>query len=513
MWVYGSDAITSGNATMNEQLAERIRQCPNLPSLPAIAVQVLDLVHQPDVDLAEIARTISKDSALTSKILRTVNSSFYARSHAVSTISHALVILGLQSVKTLVLGFTLVANLREKGFKHMDYWRRSIYAATASRSLAAKVGIVQQEEAFLAGLLADVGMLVLDWVMGEEYSRVYGALPSHDGLVAGERACFGMDHSDASAILAGQWKLPPVLAVPMGAHHDPSKLPDPGLKRLAEVVCVASRCADVFVDAEPAEAIADVRRLCKDTFNLAEGDCDTLMNEVGTRAKEIAPLFEISMGASASYDDILKRANETMVELEKKGKAAAAASAVPGTSTNTAAPEAPDVLARLANRERFDAFLAERLAAATKSGNDLSLLLIDLDNFKEMVDQHSPTVGEGLLRAVAAIVSSTARPEDLAARYSGEQIALVLTDMNRAAAITIAEQLRRCIVAKPLPGSASVSLPITVSIGVANFEPGGALKTRAHLTKAVELALHAAKQSGRNCVRVFKLPRSPAAAA
>lgn len=511
MWVYGSNAITIGNATMNEQLAERIRQCPNLPSLPAIAVQVLDLVHQPDVDLAEIARTISKDSALTSKILRTVNSSFYARSHAVSTISHALVILGLQSVKTLVLGFTLVANLREKGFKHMDYWRRSIYAATASRSLAAKVGIVQQEEAFLAGLLADVGMLVLDWVMGEEYSRVYGALPSHDGLVAGERACFGMDHSDASAILAGQWKLPPVLAVPMGAHHDPSKLPDPGLKRLAEVVCVASRCADVFVDAEPAEAIADVRRLCKETFNFAEGDCDTLMNEVGTRAKEIAPLFEISMGTPTSYDDILKRASETLVELEKNGKAAAPA--VTGTITNAAAAEAPDALARLANRERFDAFLTERLSAAAQSSTDLSLLLIDLDNFKEIIDRHSQTVGEGLLRAVAAIVSSTARAEDLAARYSGEQIALVLTDMNRAAAITIAEQLRRCIVAKPLPGSASVSLPITVSIGVANFEPGGALKTRAHLTKAVELALHAAKQSGRNCVRVFKLPRSPAAAA
>lgn len=496
---------------MNEQLAERIRQCPNLPSLPAIAVQVLDLVHRPDVDIAEIARTISKDSALTSKILRTVNSSFYARTHAVSTISHALVILGLQSVKTLVLGFTLVANLREKGFKHMDYWRRSIYAATASRGLAAKVGIVQQEEAFLAGLLADIGMLVLDWVMGEEYSRVYGALPSHDGLVVGERACFGMDHSDASAILAGQWKLPPVLAVPMGAHHEPTKVSDPGLKRLTEVIWVASRCADVFVDSEPAEAIAQVRQLCQQTFNLAEADCDALMNEVGTRAKEIAPLFEIPMGTPTTYDDILKRASETLAELERTGKATAPAAAA--TNTNTAAPPAPDALARLANRERLDTFLTEQLSAAAKRGNDLSLLLIDLDNFKEINDRYSQAVGDGLLRAIAAIVSSTARAEDLTARYGGEEIALVLTDMNRAAAVTIAEQIRRCIAAKPLPGSASVSLPITVSIGVANFEPGGALKERAHLTKAAELAVHAAKQSGRNCVRVFKLPRSPAAAA
>src|SRR5215471_1697324 len=125
---------------MNEQLVERIKQCPNLPSLPAIAMQVLEMAQKADVDIAEIARIISKDPALSSKILRTVNSSFYGRSQHVSTISHALVILGLQSVKTLVLGFSLVTNLAKSkgkgGFKHIHYWRRSIYAATAARIIA-----------------------------------------------------------------------------------------------------------------------------------------------------------------------------------------------------------------------------------------------------------------------------------------------------------------------------------------------------------------------------------------
>src|ERR1700722_93712 len=105
---------------MNEELIHRIRQCPTLPSLPAIAMQVIDLAQKKEVDIAEIARIISKDPALSSKILRTVNSSFYGRSQTVSTISHALVILGLQSVKTLVLGFSLVSNLSKPtatGFK------------------------------------------------------------------------------------------------------------------------------------------------------------------------------------------------------------------------------------------------------------------------------------------------------------------------------------------------------------------------------------------------------------
>ena len=128
---------------MNEQLQNRIRQSPNLPSLPAIAMQVLDLAQKADVDIAEIARIISRDPALSSKILRTVNSSFYARSQHVSTISHALVILGLQSVKTLVLGFSLVTSLSKtkggSGFKYIDYWKRSIFAATAARTIASKL--------------------------------------------------------------------------------------------------------------------------------------------------------------------------------------------------------------------------------------------------------------------------------------------------------------------------------------------------------------------------------------
>src|SRR5436190_17123907 len=115
---------------MNEPLFARIRQCPTLPSLPTVAMDVLDLAQRDEVDIAEIARIISRDPALSSKILRTVNSSFYGRSQSISQVSQALVILGLQSVKTLVLGFSLVSNLQQggkgKGLKHLDSWRRSI---------------------------------------------------------------------------------------------------------------------------------------------------------------------------------------------------------------------------------------------------------------------------------------------------------------------------------------------------------------------------------------------------
>src|SRR5262245_32252149 len=201
---------------MSEQLVQRIRQCPNLPSLPSIAMQVLDLAQKADVDIAEIARIISKDPAMSGKILRTVNSSLYGRSQHVSTISHALVILGLQSVKTLILGFSIVTNLaknKSKGFKHLTYWKHSIFAATAARTVAAKINLVHQEEVFLAALLMDIGMLVLDTVLGDEYGEIHAKAPSHSELVVAEKAGLGMTHAQVGGVLAETWKLPPVLTV------------------------------------------------------------------------------------------------------------------------------------------------------------------------------------------------------------------------------------------------------------------------------------------------------------
>src|SRR5690349_2435229 len=96
---------------MTDEIRQKILSCPTLPSLPTIAMQVLELAQKAEVDLNEIAKTITQDPALAGKLLKTVNSSFYGRSNSVSTVSHALVIMGLQSVKTLVLGFSLVTNL------------------------------------------------------------------------------------------------------------------------------------------------------------------------------------------------------------------------------------------------------------------------------------------------------------------------------------------------------------------------------------------------------------------
>jgi diguanylate cyclase (GGDEF)-like protein len=497
---------------MNEQLVAKIRQCPNLPSMPAIAMQVLDLAQKAEADIAEIARVISKDPALSSKILRTVNSSFYGRSHHVGTISHALVILGLQSVKTLVLGFSLVTNLtknKPKGFKHIHYWKRSIYAATAARTIAAKTDVLQQEEAFLAALLMDIGMLVLDQVVGEPYGEVHEKAHSHHDISPLETAALQMNHAEVGKLLAEQWKLPPLLSTPIAYHHTPEQVQDPALKKLSELVGLASRCADVFVDDPAAEAIAGVRKMCADFYQMAEADADALLDDIGKRTREVASLFEINIGSSMEYEAILKKANEALVEITLQSQQQANTLQEQNVALQKKATT--DALTGLANRGHFDAFFEESFNKAVAEKKHIAILMIDVDKFKSINDKRGHPAGDHVLQALGKLLGSAARKQDLAARYGGEEMVLVLPGTNRATAAAIAESLRRAIQGKQIVFQ-NQPIPVTASFGVAVYEPNGPFTKPAHLVKAADLAVYNAKHSGRNCVKVFTPKPQPAAA-
>ena len=497
---------------MNQQLIQQIRQCPTLPSLPAVAIEVLELAQRDEVDIAAIARVISKDPALSSKILRTVNSSFYGRSQSIGTITHALVILGLQSVKTLVLGFSLVTNLAKnkgRGFKHLAYWRRSVYAATAARSIAAKLHLVQQEECFLGALLMDIGMLVLDQVLGDDYGEINEKASCHEDLVRAEQAALDLTHADASRFMAEQWKLPPLLSVSMGHHHAPQQVTDPALRKITEVIHLSGRCADVFVNESAADAIADVRKLFADHYQITPPESDALLDEICKRTREVAPLFEIHIASSTSYEAILKRANEALVEITLKSQQQATTLQVQNQELRQAA--ATDKLTGLANRARFDEFLADQFRIAQTQGKCLSLLVLDIDRFKGINDRYGHPAGDQVLSAMGELLAAAMRASDMAARYGGEEFAVVLPGTTRATAAAIAESIRRAIATKSFR-CGGISIPVTASVGVAAMEPGLPLSHPSHLLKAADMALYAAKHGGRNCVRIFSLkPAAPGA--
>lgn len=501
---------------MTDEIREKILACSNLPTLPAIAVQVLELAQKDEVDLNQIAAKINHDPALAGKILKTVNSSFYGRSNAVGTVSHALVILGLQSVKTLVLGFSLVGNLskeRSKLFDHMKYWRRAIFSATATRVICGKIGFLQQEEAFLATLLGDIGVLVLERVYGPEYHEVYSKAVSHHDLTPLELAAFKATHAEVGAMLASTWKLPPILVKPILAHHSPSTAGDLALMKISQIVALGGRCGDVFVDTDPATAIVDVREQIKQLSadSAAALDADAILAEIGVKTREAAKLFEISMnGAELDYTAIMKKANEALIEVTLRTQQQASQLAEQNEQLKVKA--LTDRLTGLANRTAFDEFFGEKFAVAMEKGTPISLIMLDVDKFKSVNDQHGHPVGDAVLKHMGALLRGIAREGDMAARYGGEEMILVLPDTPRSLAATVAETIRRSIAVRPISSDAG-PIAITASFGVATLEPGGPFKVAAHLLKAADLAVYKAKHAGRNNVKVFAPATVPATVA
>lgn len=495
---------------MNEALLEKIIQCPRLPSLPTIAIEVIDLCRRPDINIKQIADTISNDPALSTKILRTVNSSYYGLSGSIGTISHALVILGLNTVKTLALGFSLVSSFKDafgEEYDPMLFWRRSLYAAVGARSTCQRVGILEHEEAFLAGLLQDVGVMAAIQSMGREYIELLNKIgEDHRKLCAAERELFDLDHPVIGATLATQWKLPPLLVEPIRNHECPDAAPE-DLRPMVRAVCLGGKIADVLICQETAQNLEELRELSMQWFKISPEGLQELLETVSKATREMGKLFNISPGRVREVGQILAEANETLLQLSMESQHNA--NALKEKNKQLQIQATTDPLTGAANRGRFNEFIRAGFDTATKSGNPLSIIFMDADKFKNFNDTYGHAAGDAVLVTIAKVLKANAPAGALVARYGGEEFAVVLPNMPRKDAAQLAERIRRSMEKQDVVIDDKV-LHVTLSEGVASYEGGKVFKSAEQLVKAADQAVYAAKASGRNCVRVFA-PRDPAA--
>ncbi|MCA9261018.1 MAG: HDOD domain-containing protein, partial [Planctomycetales bacterium] len=186
----------------------------SLYTLPAVAVEVLDLTNNPEVDLAALKTCIERDPALVVKLLRVVNSSLFGLSREVSDLNQALAMLGVKPLKLLVLGFSLPENLfAEVASEQLAwYWNTTLARAVAARELSEQLLGQSGDDAFLAGLLQDIGALVLLGELKEPYARFLAEVTANSAdLHRLEVASLGFDHTELSAALLERWNMPTTL--------------------------------------------------------------------------------------------------------------------------------------------------------------------------------------------------------------------------------------------------------------------------------------------------------------
>jgi len=495
---------------VNQELLQRIASSPQLPTLPVIALQVLDLTRREDVGVQEIANLIMNDPALTSKILKTVNSPFYGLTKQVSTVSNALVILGLQAVKTLALGFTLVGNLHKAtdhkqganaGFDYGLFWKRSIYSAVSSRTLARTLSVIQQEEAFLAGLLANVGTLVLHRVVGEPFDAL--VTEAHGDTAALYQLCekhLQINPPAVAALLTEKWQFPPLLARPIALQHSREES-DPQIKPLVDVVSTGVLLADIFVTEDPAPAIATARHELAARFNMTPEKIEELLATIGRSARDASSLLEVPIGKERSYQQILGEAQEALVTMTLKSQQQV--QTIQREVQTLQVRATTDPLTSLANRSRFDDFFEEHFRRAFALQRPLALLFLDIDHFKKINDTYGHQAGDEVLRRVARVLKNSVRNIDLVARYGGEEFAIVLTETDTQAASLRAEVIRNQVATEQID-LGNQRLHVTISIGVAGTDRTRVFTQKNQLTNAADRAVYAAKAAGRNAVRVFR---------
>ena len=227
-----------------------VRQIQELPSLPVVVLELLSSMDQDDTDVHVLAQKIELDQALAAKTLRIANSSFYGMQSKVTSIPQAVSVLGFHSIRTVVTACALTSSFAPAagGFDFQAFWRHSLATAIAARLLAPHLG-VNPETAFTAGLLHDLGTLVLVTRFPAEHVLVRSYRQAHDCQMAeAELAVIGIDHAQVGSALAAYWKFPEAIQQAVADHYAIDRLEAGGLPlavHMANAVALALDLAGV----------------------------------------------------------------------------------------------------------------------------------------------------------------------------------------------------------------------------------------------------------------------------
>ena len=198
---------------------KQIEHIGALPTIPTVVRKLLEMCENPKVSLAEIATIIAQDPVLAAKILKVVNSPIYGFPGRISSLTQALLLLGLNVARGLLLGVS-VLEIMQKSI--VGLWEHSVGCAIVARIIARRRGLKDPEEVSVAGLLHDIGKVFLTLKFPDQYRQVVAEANTRVILIAeAEKASFGVTHADVEAWVGKKWNFPRSLVEQMAYHHKP----------------------------------------------------------------------------------------------------------------------------------------------------------------------------------------------------------------------------------------------------------------------------------------------------
>jgi putative nucleotidyltransferase with HDIG domain len=239
-------------------ILKKLDRIDDLPTLPAIAMEVNSMLLDYDTTINKLSSTIEKDQAMVSKILKLVNSAFFGMRGKISNIPHAIVVLGFNTIRNAVVSISIIKSFSIKesldGFEITDFWKHSLAVAVTSKFLAEKTGIHSADDCFVAGLLHDMGKIVLLQHFKDLFQKVWIAVKGNgQSFYEAEKSHIQIDHARIGGYLARKWQLPVALVDAIRYHHEVK--PNVNAQHLLMIV----HAADIIVNTYTKNPKADLR--------------------------------------------------------------------------------------------------------------------------------------------------------------------------------------------------------------------------------------------------------------
>jgi HD-like signal output (HDOD) protein/signal transduction histidine kinase len=299
------------------KLLKRITEREGLPSLSPLVIQLVELAADDRSSARDLAAVIEQDPGLTTRLLRLVGSAFFARPERVTSVSQAVVLLGFKRVRIMALSISLRDMFpmgRQGGMDYDRFWKTSLYRALIAHAFAksAQTGDVNPEEAFISGLILEIGALMLYEVSPAEVKRAFpvGNLPL-EAVISWEEANLGVNHREVGGLVFKRWRFSDQLVQSQKWFGAEALRPErPALCKVAEA---ARRVTEaVFGDATD---FCDLQQQVENTLNMHREKVEDVLSETFERVEELAAQLRIEVNSQTDILGVMEKANQALARI------------------------------------------------------------------------------------------------------------------------------------------------------------------------------------------------------
>jgi HD-like signal output (HDOD) protein/predicted Ser/Thr protein kinase len=288
-------------------------------------MQIVRATSNPDCEVKEIVNLLAHDPAICGQLLKVINSCVYALSSPITSVERAVLLLGLNTVRSLVLALSLPAmqSGRVPAGDLRDYWVNSVSGAIMARELAARLRRPMPEDDLVCGLLRDIGGLLIRQTFPVEYAdfAVGGRQRLPQEVCGLERAVFGIDHADVSAALLSEWRLPALMVEPIRGHHHPEVLVNP-TKTIADraaLLAFTEQLTQLDAIAQYPDRLAELLATAEGKYQLSRPQLIEFLQGLVPKVSAFAEMLSLDVGNSPEYLGTLTRGCAALVELTHTG--------------------------------------------------------------------------------------------------------------------------------------------------------------------------------------------------